>query len=119
MVGSPDMLIEEDDEFEEDRSIITVKPSKKTIRPPQKKRSRTAAAAAAAAGKSEKSKEEMERERDEAIRAKYPKLDDIVFKAHDTSRFDNRGVFGIGESPNFRAQTKSVSPDTKTPLQGK
>ena len=109
------MLIEEDDEFEEDRScsIITVKPSKKT-QPPRKKRARTAAAA----GKTEKSKEEMERERDEAIRAKYPKLDDIVFKAHDTSQFDNRGVFGIGESPNFRAQTKSVSPDTKARLQG-
>ena len=113
------MLIEEDDELEEDRScsIVTVKPSKKTTQPTRKKRSRTTASAAAA-GKSEKSKEEMERDRDEAIRAKYPKLDDIVFKAHDTSQFDNRGVFGIGESPNFRAQTKSVSPDTKTPLQG-
>ena len=59
-----------------------------------------------------KTKEELERERDEAIRAKYPKLDDIVFKTHDTTRFDNRGVFGVGESPNFRAPVIAA---TKTP----
>ena len=42
--------------------------------------------------RSDKTKEKLEREKDEEIRAKYPKLDNIVFTTKDTSQYDNRQV---------------------------
>lgn len=81
-------------------AVVTKKPSVVVV---GKKRSK----------KSEKtSREEGNREKDEGIRAKYPKLDK-VFTTHDTSHYDNRGIFGVGESPNFRGlptKTEGFSP---------